>query len=114
VGQGEMLSAAGVHHRRLCSAARQHICRRRTRSRHDGEGKLVYAGRVGTGFSEKVAAELYARLETMRAPGSMFAKELPDARGVRFVRPELVASVEFRSWTPDGLVRHAVFLGYGC
>jgi hypothetical protein len=34
-----------------------------------------------------------------------------DARRVRFVRPELVAEVEFRAWTTDGLIRHASFRG---
>jgi ATP-dependent DNA ligase len=45
--------------------------------------------------------------------GSPFTKKLPraDARGVRFVRPELVAAAEFTAWTDDDLVRHAVFRG---
>jgi bifunctional non-homologous end joining protein LigD len=76
-------------------------------------GKLVYAGRVGTGFTEKTAVDLYQRLEAIRTPGNPFAKKLPraEARGVCFVRPELVAEVEFRAWTTDRIVRHASFLG---
>lgn len=76
-------------------------------------GKLIHAGRVGTGFSNKVAAELFRRLDTMSIPKSPFAKKLSaeDARRVRFVRPELVAEVEFRAWTAEGLIRHASFRG---
>ena len=76
-------------------------------------GKLIHAGRVGTGFTNRVAAELFRRLDAMTNPKSQFARRLSalDARRVRFVRPELVAEVEFRSWTADGLIRHASFRG---
>src|SRR5271168_4689492 len=79
---------------------------------YDGEA-LRYVGRVGTGFSSDVAEALYARLEAMRIPSSPFAARLGanEARGVRFVRPELVAEVDFRGWTADGLVRQASFQG---
>jgi bifunctional non-homologous end joining protein LigD len=74
-------------------------------------GKLIHAGRVGTGFSHKVADELFRRLDAMSK--SPFAKKLstPDARRVCFVQPELVAEVEFRTWTADGLIRHSTFRG---
>jgi hypothetical protein len=77
------------------------------------DGKLIHAGRVGTGFSHKVADELFRRLDAMSIPKSPFAKKLSalDARRVRYVRPELVAEVEFRTWTPDGLIRHSTFRG---
>ena len=77
------------------------------------DGKLIHAGRVGTGFSNKVAADLFRRLDAMTIPKSPFARKLSalDARRVRFVRPELVAEVEFRAWTTEGLVRHASFRG---
>ena len=75
--------------------------------------KLIYAGRVGTGFSDNLAHELWERLEAMRTPASPFAKRLPraDTRGVCFVRPEIVIEVQFRGWTGDRLVRHASFRG---
>jgi bifunctional non-homologous end joining protein LigD len=80
---------------------------------HFQGGELVHAGRVGTGFSNKVAADLFQRLDSMRVSKSPFAKKLSavDARHVRFVRPELVIEVEFRAWTAEGLVRHASFRG---
>jgi len=73
--------------------------------------RLRYVGRVGTGFSVPTAKALYARLEKMRTPSSPFANRLSadEARQVRFVRPELVAEVDFRAWTADKLLRHASF-----
>ncbi len=79
---------------------------------HDKRG-LVHAGRVGTGFSRKVAEDLYRRLEPLRREDSPFDSPL-DAearRGVRFTEPRLVAEVEFRNWTADRLLRHASFRG---
>jgi bifunctional non-homologous end joining protein LigD len=73
----------------------------------------MHAGRVGTGFSHKLAEDLFRRLDPMTIPKSPFARKLAaeDARRVRFVRPELVAEVDFRSWTAEGLIRHASFRG---
>ena len=72
-----------------------------------------YVGRVGTGFSSSVAEALFARLDTMRVRSSPFAKSLStaEARQVRFVKPELIAAVDFRGWTGDGLLRQASFQG---
>ena len=77
------------------------------------EGDLDYVGRVGTGFSAAVSAELFTRLEKLRVAESPFATSLTsdEARQVRYVRPELVAEVEFRAWTADGHLRHASFRG---
>jgi bifunctional non-homologous end joining protein LigD len=77
------------------------------------DGKLVHAGRVGTGFSNRVAAALFTRLGKTAQPKSPFAGRLgaDEKRRVIFVRPDLVAEVEFRAWTADGLVRHASFRG---
>ena len=77
------------------------------------DGKLIHVGRVGTGFTNLVADDLFRRLGGMSIPKSPFAKKLSaeDARRVRFVRPKLVAEVEFRSWTAEGLIRHASFRG---
>lgn len=75
--------------------------------------KLVHVGRVGTGFTSSVAEDLFKRLERIRNASSPFAVRLTsdEARQVRYVRPEVVAEVEFRAWTADGLLRHASFRG---
>ena len=76
-------------------------------------GKLIHAGRVDTGFTNKMASDLFRRLDGMSISKSPFVKKLSaeDARRAWFVQPELVAEVEFRSWTAEGLVRHASFRG---
>ncbi|WP_103333998.1 DNA ligase D [Pseudotabrizicola formosa] len=78
------------------------------------EGKnLVHVGRVGTGFSARVASDLFRQLEKIGSPDSPFHKPLTtdQARQVRYVQPEVVAEVEFRAWTADGHLRHAAFRG---
>jgi bifunctional non-homologous end joining protein LigD len=79
---------------------------------YDGK-KLHHAGRVGTGFTVKVAADLFRRLDKLGVSSSPFSEKLSAdaARQVRFVRPELVAEVEFRGWTAERSVRHASFRG---
>lgn len=75
--------------------------------------KLRHVGRVGTGFSRMVAEDLYQRLSAIETKTSPFRDKLDAAarRGVQFVKPQLVAEVEFRTWTADGLLRHAAFRG---
>ncbi len=77
------------------------------------DGRLRYSGRVGTGFTAKVAEALQSQLERIRDKASPFEEKLTaaEARQVRFVRPELVAEIEFRAWTADGRLRHASFRG---
>jgi bifunctional non-homologous end joining protein LigD len=76
-------------------------------------GKLVHVGRVGTGFSATVARELWLLLEKRRIDKPPFEQKLSadERRDVRWVKPELVAEVEFRSWTGAHILRHASFRG---
>lgn len=72
--------------------------------------KLVYTGRVGTGFSGRVLAQLHARLRELEIDECPLTEPLPE-RGLHWVRPLLVAEVEFTEWTRDGVLRHPVFRG---
>ncbi|WP_427024773.1 DNA ligase D [Aureimonas ureilytica] len=76
------------------------------------KGQLVYRGRVGSGFDAETLADLAERFDELTAPTSPFA-DLPRsvAKGARFVRPDLVAEVDFAELTADGQIRHGVFKG---
>jgi len=80
---------------------------------HDRDGRLVYAGRVGTGFDHATLRSLGARLRKLEQRASPFAPDgpRPPARGAHWVKPELVAEVAFTEWTRDGLLRHPTFEG---
>ncbi len=79
---------------------------------YDDAGKLIYAGRSGTGFSAKVSAGLRKQLEGLRTERTPFASVATDARrGALWVKPKLVAQVHFATWTADKQVRQAAFLG---
>lgn len=75
------------------------------------KGKLHYAGRVGTGFSAQVADDLKNRLDSLKTKSSPFEEKVPDDKHMVWVKPELVAEIEFRSWTSDHIVRQASFQG---
>ena len=76
-------------------------------------GELVYAGRVGTGWSAALAASLRTQLDRIRAKKPPLGKALPDGaeKGVVWTEPRLVCEVEYRDWTHDGLIRQASFKG---
>ncbi|MGO8068708.1 non-homologous end-joining DNA ligase [Rhizobium leguminosarum] len=72
-------------------------------------GELVYVGGVGTGFNERSAAELREQMDKL-----IIGKPAVDTgrkRNAVFVRPELVAEIEYRAWTHDGKLRHASYKG---
>ncbi|MDG2533438.1 DNA ligase D [Sphingomonas sp. HITSZ_GF] len=77
----------------------------------NGPGGLVYAGKVGTGFSADMLHDLRARLDEIAARTA--AAEVPktEARGAHWVKPQLVAEVAFAEFTAENVVRHASFLG---
>jgi len=74
--------------------------------------KLIYAGRTGTGFTQKTHRVLRDQLEKMRTTETSFERPPAEARrGAIWVKPKLVAQVNFATWTADNLVRQASFKG---
>jgi len=77
----------------------------------EGDEGLVYAGRVGTGFSQRQLEDLGETLTSLEIDRSPFHAAVPDSRSAHWVRPELVVEVEFSERTRDGRPRHPVFRG---
>ena len=77
---------------------------------HGDDGKLRYAGNVGTGFNEKTLLDLRKRLDAVAAARSPFDSGTGVPRA-NWVRPELVCEVSYGEMTREGKVRHSVFHG---
>jgi len=77
------------------------------------DGRLAFAGRVGTGFAHKVAVDLRGRLDALAQPASPFSPSPtgPLGRTAHWVKPKLVGEVAFAEWTNDGQLRHPSFQG---
>jgi ATP-dependent DNA ligase len=84
------------------------------------QGRLIYAGRAGTGMPDAELERLWQRLQPLAVEKMPLAE--PPPRGSRFgsplvlsrlhwVRPEMVVEVSYVEWTPDGLLRQVVYLG---
>ena len=100
VSQREQFPIVGFVPAAAGGIAALHVARR--------EGKtLTYVGKVGTGFSMKVSADLRKRLDALPPP----KVKLTMKRHIRAVEPSLVAEVEYRDITSDGFLRHSSFKG---
>jgi bifunctional non-homologous end joining protein LigD len=80
---------------------------------YDKQGGLHYAGGVGTGFSEETLVRLSERLAELGSgpPKALIVAGDPLPKTINWVRPELVAEVQFASWSGAGRVRQAAYLG---
>jgi bifunctional non-homologous end joining protein LigD len=78
------------------------------------DGRLIYAGRVGTGYTRTLARDLWKRLHPLETSAPPF-DQIPRAEArrsdVRWVEPSTVIEAQLRGWTADGLVRQAAFKG---
>jgi DNA ligase D-like protein (predicted ligase) len=84
------------------------------------DGRLLYAGRAGTGMTERALASLHARLQPLAVKRMPLAVPPPkenrfgaplELKRVHWVRPELVAEVTYLTWTREGLLRAVVYQG---
>ena len=81
---------------------------------HDNDsGELRYAGKVGTGFSATTLDSIHARLKPLEIARPALPRPPTgvEARGVHWLKPQLLAEVAYAQMTRDGVVRHAVFHG---
>ena len=124
LGQIQDHQGSGIRYRRL------HVARRRAEifgsllvGCQSPEG-LVYAGRVGTGFSDKVLANLYAKFQNLKTASCPFVNLPEKSKGrwglgitpavmkrCQWLKPVLIAQVKFTEWTHDDQLRQPVFLG---
>lgn len=80
---------------------------------HADDGRLVYAGRVGSGFSDRDLDRWHADLATLSTSDPPFDPPPtgPETRGATWVRPERVIEVSFQNWSLDGHLRHPSYVG---
>src|SRR5437899_1207172 len=76
------------------------------------DGKLAYAGRVGSGFTAAQLNDVSAALEQGIRPKPAFAGPAPQDPGHTWVEPTLVAEVRYKEWTDEGLLRQPVFVRF--
>jgi bifunctional non-homologous end joining protein LigD len=73
-------------------------------------GSLVYTGRVGTGFNEKMQDEIFKELKPLETD-SIEIENPPSERGIQWVKPRLIGEVKFANFTEGQVMRHASFVG---
>lgn len=78
---------------------------------HDDAGRLHYAGKVGSGFDQRLLVELRGRLQAIERAISPFTAGTDPPADSHWVDPVLVGEVAFTEWTDDGLLRHPRFVG---
>src|SRR5437867_2811837 len=76
------------------------------------DGKLVYGGRVGSGFTDAELKDVSAALERGIRPTPAFSGPVPTDAGHTWVEPALIAEVRYKEWTDEGLLRQPVFLRF--
>ena len=75
------------------------------------DDKFIYAGHVGTGFTDRLLDELRKEMTPLQRPASPFDTPVPRLKNATFVEPRLVGEVEFSEWTRDGTLRQPAFKG---
>lgn len=78
---------------------------------YHSDDQLVYAGKVGTGFSHQTLRSLHERMRPLERETSPFDRGHLPSHGVHWLRPELVCQIAFTEWTRAGQLRHPRYLG---
>jgi bifunctional non-homologous end joining protein LigD len=78
---------------------------------HDVDGKLVYAGHTGGGFSNASLTDMHRRLEPLEQPKSPFTTTPKTNERAHWVKPQVVVEVKFNEWTEGGHLRQPIFVG---
>jgi bifunctional non-homologous end joining protein LigD len=80
---------------------------------YESDGTLRYSGKVGTGFNDATLKAMHPKLKALEISKPAFANPPRgyEAKGAHWMKPELVAEVEFTEWTNDGTLRHPSFQG---
>jgi DNA ligase D-like protein (predicted ligase) len=78
---------------------------------YEADGRLIYAGKVGTGFDNQTLRSLHDRLAAIERPRPAFDLGTLPRSGVHWVEPRLVGQVGFSEWTVAGELRHPRFQG---
>jgi bifunctional non-homologous end joining protein LigD len=80
---------------------------------YESDGSLRYSGKVGTGFNDATLKAMYPRLEALEIGKPAFSNPPRgyEAKGAHWIKPELVAEIEFTEWTNDATLRHPSFQG---
>jgi len=74
------------------------------------KGKLTYAGKVGTGFNARLIEELMDRMEPLAVDKAPVEVPRADRKGAHWIKPKLVAEINFAEFTDDGVLRHPSFV----
>jgi bifunctional non-homologous end joining protein LigD len=78
---------------------------------YDDQGRLVYAGHTGGGFTHEGLRAMRERLDALECATPPFAEPPQPNETVHWVRPEVVVEVKFSEWTADGRLRQPIYVG---
>jgi bifunctional non-homologous end joining protein LigD len=73
--------------------------------------ELNYLGHTGTGFTQKILADLWKKMQRLKTTSSPFDEKIKTNRPVTWLKPQLVAEVEYAEITSDGILRQSAFKG---
>ena len=110
LAQGQMHPAPGIRDRRLVGKRQAPRLPLTAAGVTRQEGKLTYAGKVGTGFNAQLIEDLMERMEPLALDKAAVEVPRPDRKGAHWIKPKLVAEIDFTEFTDEGILRHPSFI----